>query len=356
MRTILDINKRKQQYLDDLELKKQNAQSDFDSYVRDTSGEPLDMSRVEQYKSQVEPWRFEQSLYGMQEEHFNARTPEAANANMRFTPVLDEYLLDNPEAFVNLDAKQNRDANLAWADREESHHYPVFSGDKRGEFKDLNDDDYQVYAVAGYISESSDLGFNDVVDNIDVFASKYAAENNLTSPEVSAVFSHIKGNLTERKTARDTDKANWQSGISSVLKGLSANEALANSVDDKGGKVTTAARSSFMNEFGNELPKAREFFDKFAAGGDKSERFIKNLEERDFIGMITDPLKTPKQMKDAVTELVLMPQEQRRKTLALMWMMAEDEAGELEDGVAGKLGESFMRGLDSYVRNIDDAR
>ena len=81
---ILDINERKRIEQENLESARQKAQDDFDFYARDLEGEPLNLDKVEEYRSQVEPWRFEQSLYGLQEDHFNAKTPEQVNANSFF--------------------------------------------------------------------------------------------------------------------------------------------------------------------------------------------------------------------------------------------------------------------------------
>ena len=353
---LVDINTRQQRERDAILRDKENAQAEFDAYARDFSGEPLDMARVEAYKDKVEPWRFEQSLANLEDDYFKTEDKDQAS---RYTPILDKYLLDNPDAYVNLDAKNNRDIDIAWTEREESHHFPIFSGESREDLKNLSDDEYKMFAVAGYIAESEELDYENVVDNLEIYSAKYAAENGLTSPELDSVFSHISGNLTERKQARDNDRANWQRGVSSVLQGLSLNDALADSVNDKGGAITSAARAQFLGEYGSVLPQAKDIFDKFAAGTDRGARFAEKLEKyRDPIGIlqgIGSAIETPKQQQESIADLALMPREQRRKTLAVIWMMAEDQAGEMEAGGWGKLGESFMRGLDVYVENIDDA-
>ena len=347
---ILDINRRKQIELDKIEDARVKAQKDFDFYARDAGGEPLDLGRVEEYKSKVEPWRFEQSLYGLQEDHFNASTPEQVNANRRFTPILDSYLLDNPEAFQNLDKQTNREEHVARTLREDSYHYPMFSGEKRGEFTDLKTSEYERLAVANYFSETSDVGFDSVMKNMDLLASSYAQANGLETPDVSSVFNHIKGNLSQRKTERENDKANWQNGISSVLNGKSLNEALAGSVDDKNGRVTSASRSAFMNEYGGELSKATELYERFSQEAGRTESAQSKLKfdimpMKMMGGVVSAFTDVPKHQKDAVEQLAIMPREQRQRTLALMYMMAEDNAGELDAGFFGKTGESFARGL-----------
>ena len=357
---ILDINRRKQIELDKIEDARVKAQKDFDFYARDAGGEPLDLGRVEEYKSKVEPWRFEQSLYGLQEDHFNASTPEQVNANRRFTPILDSYLLDNPEAFQNLDKQTNREEHIARTLREDSYHYPMFSGEKRGEFTDLKTSEYERLAVANYFSETSEVGFDSVMKNMDLLASSYAQANGLETPDVSSVFNHIKGNLSQRKTERENDKANWQNGISSVLNGKSLNEALAGSVDDKNGRVTSASRSAFMNEYGGELSKATELYERFSQEAGRTESAQSKLKfdimpMKMMGGVVSAFTDVPKHQKDAVEQLAIMPREQRQRTLALMYMMAEDNAGELDAGFFGKTGESFARGLDAYIANVGDA-
>ena len=139
---ILDINERKRIEQENLNNARQQAQDDFDFYARDLAGDPLNLDKVEEYRSQ--------------EDHFNARTPEQANANSRFTPILDKYLLDNEDAFRNLDEKQNRDQYIDRTMREEEHYYPMFSGEKREEFPELKDSEYQNLAVASYFAETSE--------------------------------------------------------------------------------------------------------------------------------------------------------------------------------------------------------
>jgi len=357
---ILDINRRKQIELGKIEDARVKAQKDFDFYARDAGGEPLEMGRVEEYKSKVEPWRFEQSLYGLQEDHFNSSTPEQVNANRRFTPILDKYLLDNPEAYQNLDKHTNREEHIARTLREDSHHYPMFSGEKQGEFTDLKTSEYERLAVANYFSETSEVGFDSVMKNMDLLASSYAQANGLETPDVSSVFNHIKGNLSQRKTERENDKSNWQNGISSVLNGKSLNEALAGSVDDKNGRVTSASRSAFMNEYGGELSKATELYERFSQEAGRTERAKSKLKfdimpMKMMGGVVSAFTDVPKHQKDAVEQLAIMPREQRQRTLALMYMMAEDNAGELDAGFFGKTGESFARGLDAYIANVGDA-
>jgi hypothetical protein len=129
------------------------------------------------------------------------------------------------------------------------------------------------------------------------------------------------------------------------------------------GGLAGASRSAFMNQFGKDLPKATELYEKFTQTASRGERAKEKL-TLDFMPIkmmggvlegISAFTEMPKQQKDAIEQLVLMPQEQRRKTLALMYMMAEDNAGELDAGFFGKTGESFARGLDSYIANVGDA-
>ena len=355
---LLEINESRNEEKKRVLAEREQAQIKFDSYGAGHEQVAYDPEVANNYKATVEPWRFEQSMKKIQDESFDRNAFGAR--------ILDEHVGTNPNAYQNLTNKQNREQNIYWAGRKENWHLPTFNGENKGDFK-LTDDQHEMMAVAGWIAETGNMPIKQAVDNLDIYSAAYATKNGLSDLTYKGAFSHIKAQLNEEKDLSDNDRKNWKAGRLSALTGMSENEAFKQATPDKRGNtqaqaIMAASRSHFLNEYGNKIPESKKIFDLFKATASKTKSIGDAYEEHWFapinavntVKALVEGIGNPEEIEASYEQLALMSSDDRKDYMGLIFMMAEQEAGELDAGFFGKFTESFVRGFDTYIENIED--
>ena len=355
---LLEINESRNEEKKRVLAEREQAQIKFDSYGAGHEQVAYDPEVANNYKATVEPWRFEQSMKKIQDESFDR--------NAFGAQILDEHVGTNPNAYQNLTNKQNREQNIYWAGRKENWHLPTFNGENKGDFK-LTDDQHEMMAVAGWIAETGNMPIKQAVDNLDIYSAAYATKNGLSDLTYKGAFSHIKAQLNEEKELSDNDRENWKAGRLSALAGMSENEAFKQATPDKRGNtqaqaIMAASRSHFLNEYGNKIPESKKIFDRFKATASKTKSIGDAYEEHWFapinavntVKALVEGIGNPEEIEASYEQLALMSSDDRKDYMGLIFMMAEQEAGELDAGFFGKFTESFVRGFDTYIENVGD--
>ena len=355
---LLRINESRNQEQKRVLEEREQAERNFDDFYSGRKQEAFDPTVAEEYKNKVEPWRFERSLKKLQDQTFDR--------NAFGAPILDKYVGDNQNAFQNLTNYQNRDFNINQIDREDNVHVPMFNEENRDSY-DLSDDEYQMMAVAGFIADSGGIPIKQAVENLDIYAATYGTRNGLKDLTYKGAFSHLKKQLNESKNLRDNDKKNFNIGRNTALAGLSEVDAFSEAVSDSRGNtqaqaMISAGRSQMLNQYGNKIPKAKLYFDELKAVSTKTKTIGEAYEESWFaplnafntVKALYAGVDNPEQIEAVFEELAFMPQDDRRDIVGLMYMMAEQQSDEIDAGGFGKFGESFVRGFDTYMENLQD--
>ncbi|MHA2065690.1 MAG: hypothetical protein ACXABY_15040, partial [Candidatus Thorarchaeota archaeon] len=306
-------------------------QYDFDEYILGGTGEALDMDRVETYKNQVEPRRFQESLYKLQESTY-AMAPSFG------TPVLEKYVGDDPRAYKDFEAHQNREADLYWAGRIQDYHYGIFTYDSRADYPTLDDETYETMGTGGYLSELYNVPIDDVMDNMPTYLGMYADSKKLDEATPNAVFDHIKNDVFEQGESMKRDEQYWVEGLDMALRGDSIEKTLGlreiNKDNKRQAQVYRMAADHIYGEYGDNIAKAKDYLLQLGRG-DTTAKTLDALEPQG-----AEIIKRS-EMADRLLE---ESPENRQQIMGLIFKLAELEGGEVEgavDRVAKSLGRAF---------------
>ena len=316
----------------------EQLRSEFDDYARGGTGEPLDMNRVEAYKNQVPSHMFQASLYKLQEETY----PVGESFS---TPILDQYVGDDPNAYKDYEAYDNRQASMNRAYRIKDYHYGMFTYDSRADYPNMNDEAYEIMSVGGYFSEMYNKPMDEVVKNMDTYVGMYGNQKNIKDPNIKSVFDQIKGEVFDMGESMKRDDQYWSEGLDMALRGDSIEKTVTGKLGtpegDRQAQVYRMAADYIYGEYGNNIIKAKEYLTLLGEGDKRPE----TLDAR-------KPSGAEVQGRLAMAnQLMEESPEDRQEILSLIFKLAELEGEEVE-GAVNRVAKSMQRAISGSIEDI----
>ena len=316
----------------------EQLRSEFDDYARGGTGEPLDMNRVEAYKNQVPSHMFQASLYKLQEETY----PVGESFS---TPILDQYVGDDPNAYKDYEAYDNRQASMNRAYRIKDYHYGMFTYDSRADYPNMNDEAYEIMSVGGYFSEMYNKPMDEVVKNMDTYVGMYGNQKNIKDPNIKSVFDQIKGEVFDMGESMKRDDQYWSEGLDMALRGDSIEKTVTGKLGtpegDRQAQVYRMAADYIYGEYGNNIIKAKEYLTLLGEGDKRPE----TLDARKPSGAeVQGRLKMANQLMEESPE-------DRQEILSLIFKLAELEGEEVE-GAVNRVAKSMQRAISGSIEDI----
>jgi hypothetical protein len=335
--------------------KRDKAEQDWLEYATGRAGQAYDPVITEQFKNSVPPHQFERALYNLQESTFPVGESIGG-------AILDIHAGDNPNAFKNYENFDNKEANVAWANRNK-YHNGVFSYSSREDYKELDDDTYDLMGVIGYISEIYDVDAEQVAKNQDGYFSQYAETYNLDDAKLPALFDHMRGTVMDRNDAAEQDGKYWSEGIDWALSGLPIPKMTKD--NKRQVEVMRMAADHIYGNYKDNIIKAREII-KLADTTGSSPIGEKAEGKSPFLsgwgGGVPDAwrqmgdgskssLSSPSVRYDLANKLMEESPEDQEQILSFVFKLTEME-GELVEGSVNRVFESFTNAVNASVEDI----
>ena len=311
----------------------ESASTNFLEYSTGRSGEKYDPAKEEEFKNFVPAWMFERTMSDLQDQTF-------PDPNAFAAPILNKNVGDNPAPFANWDRHQNSERNAAYTERESSHHVDLFTGQIRENYPELDDDEYEMLAVATHLSEAGEIEFDDVVAGLDSYASAYAHAEGLTDDSIKSVFGHMKGGIVEREAKRQLDTDHWVEARKMAIQGINVEKSLGLKaiLKDEGSmrkaQVQRLARDHTFATYGENINRAREVIQQLAAG----------IDEEGAVG----ETKNRSRMSWGLLDL---SEKDMRQTVELVLEIAALES-EKVDGSMSKMATNFQKAVGGSGEDI----
>jgi hypothetical protein len=356
-------DKKAQQELDD-------KYSQLVDYYRHDDGTPYSSFEDDAKRDGLPKWMQQKALYSVQQEYADSQELAGGPVNGRSKQVLDRHLLDaGDSAFEDYENHLNRQAHVESSERKLNVLLPVFQNGVEG----LSEDESKIYSVVSFMAEQEDVPVDHVYDNLGAFVKQYSSMMGVKATTAMDLHAPMKQGLELQRKGVDSDVENYKAGRLAAIKGQALRAGINGITSDdkqRAGDLFTTGHASIADEYGEHLKLGGKLYQLYSNKKTKVSQSYENAGvDGSFSGyakfMANPIMGTMKlgvgfnQERDAeqyamAETLASLPRAEAKKVMEVAMLMAEAEAGTMDDDFFTKFTESMYRGGTKYLNGIQD--